>query len=402
MPSLDTYRRILGKHHQQGQVRIDTSNAVIEHTWWEDPNAKECYIYDYAHDDEPLANYKLKSQKSKVKTKVDCKIQQGDPNDTDGEQNSYKLQFRPSYKCSLDYFASNYEDGYGVQFPIGLYIDIPDSKGYYRRWLICSNASVYGNSFARYNILPCDTCLRWIEDNGMERIKRRMWGVKRNRSVSGSGLDVGTKITVPDDQNSVYLPMNDITEFLYYDQRLILSAPLKKQKPFTWKISKIVNTMPVGLNKITLAQDQFNERTDYIDPNDKFEMYADYYKDESTPIECITPVENIAVVTVGLSCSGKTSDIKIGGSAKTITVVYSQGNAQIFPATDWKYKLIDSGAEKDIPDGIFCEGYPVTSDTQCKLKISEDDSLIGKALRIYAYDIADGVNGYFDMDILSL
>ena len=80
----------------------------------------------------------------------------------------------------LYYFETDYKTTYGNTFPIGLYLDVPDDRNVYHKWLICREEKA--NQFPKYLVLPCDYELCWIETNGKDRIKRRMWSVLRMQS----------------------------------------------------------------------------------------------------------------------------------------------------------------------------------------------------------------------------
>ena len=185
MPTLDSYRRILGIHGTSaGQARKSYSDMIMENTWDGDMQSKKCYIYDFYHDDEPEKNYKLSPSHSRSKTQIDAKYIVNSYNSDGKDQVSYHIQFRPSQECPLDYFYDEYERKYGNEFPIGLYIDIPDQKNVYRRWLIIENANTYDPQFITWSILPCDLRYNWI----YKEKKYRMWGVSRSQSSLGSNL----------------------------------------------------------------------------------------------------------------------------------------------------------------------------------------------------------------------
>lgn len=99
--------------------------------------------------------------------------------------------------------------------------------------------------------------------------------------------------------------------------RLVVSAPTAH--PTVWKVTKIENTKPMGIQKLTLYQNFWNEHTDYIE-RDKdgriVGMYADYFsstiipKDENNAL--ITPSKYKAIISVSNYI------LKVGGSYKLL------------------------------------------------------------------------------------
>ena len=90
-----------------------------------------------------------------------------------------------------------------------------------------------------------------------------------------SGLWSNYVYTTIENQNMAWLPMNSITEKVYYthsddknsNQRIVMSAPI--DVPIVWKISKVETTQPFWSSKLTLYQDVWKPFADYIDKEDK-------------------------------------------------------------------------------------------------------------------------------------
>ena len=189
MPGFDTARRIASVKNNGaktiGQIHKENSDFLMEETFWNDPQSKECYIYDYFHDNQPELKDHM-TYENTTKTKIDAKFIIKTYQSIDKDQVEYYVQFKPSQPLEfvkgddLYYFETDYRQRYGVEFPIGLMIDIPDEKGVYRKWLIAQRED--GNQFLKYLILPCNFHLMWIEKNGQDRIKRKMWCVLRSQN----------------------------------------------------------------------------------------------------------------------------------------------------------------------------------------------------------------------------
>lgn len=197
MPSLQTARRIANVKNNGaktiGQIYKEQSDFLMEQTWDSDPQSKVCYIYDYFHDDFFIDEHGIKrtlregmTYENTNKTRIDAKFIIKSYQSMDKDQVEYYLQFKPSQQMrfnegdKLYYYETDYHLKYNSSFPIGLYVDIPDSNGMYQKWLICR--AEYANQFPKYLILPIDYELMWIEKTKTSRIKRRMWGCLRSQS----------------------------------------------------------------------------------------------------------------------------------------------------------------------------------------------------------------------------
>lgn len=188
MPSLSTSKRasaiITNGAKTLGQIHKENADWAMEYTWDTDPQSKVCYIYDYFHDDQPRLKDHMTYEKT-TKTRIDAKFIVKSHQSIDKDQVEYYLQFKPSQPVEFDqndelyYFETDYRQRYGVEFPIGCYVDIPDDKMVYRKWLICG--AEIANQFPKYLILPCTYEMMWIEKNAQDRIKRRMWVVPRSQ-----------------------------------------------------------------------------------------------------------------------------------------------------------------------------------------------------------------------------
>lgn len=399
MPSLETARRIASTKNNGaktiGQIHKENSDFVMEETFFNDPQAKVCYIYDYYHDDKPWLAEDI-TYENTTKTKIDAKFIVTKYSSIDKDQVEYHLQFRPSQPVrfteddELYYYETDYKKRYSTQFPIGLFVDIPDEKNVYRKWLIVAKEE--GNQFLKYSVLPCDYYLHWIEVNGTERIKRKMWCVSRAMNSYTSGRWIDRYMLGLDDIQKIWIPINPITEQLSYieenkNKRLVLSALIKK--PHVWQISKVENTKPLGLIKITLDQDSWDEHTDYVNL-ETGEMYADYYTSDITPTDPTeptpTPSSNYGTITAS------TSTIKIGGSYKTLTAtVFDENGADItdtYSDAVFNWTCSIEGADSTELDTVitWLDG---TTFNKKKIKFSNDRSYLEKILEVKCEIIKD-------------
>ena len=392
MPSLETARRIASMKNNGaktiGQIRKEESDFLMEQTWDGDLQSKTCYIYDFYHDDKPWLAEDI-THENTTKTKIDAKFIVTKYSSIDKDQVEYHLQFRPSQPVrfteddELYYYETDYKKHYSTQFPIGLFVDIPDEKNVYRKWLIVAKEE--GNQFLKYSVLPCDYYLHWIEVNGTERIKRKMWCVSRAMNSYTSGRWIDRYMLGLDDIQKIWIPINPITEQLSYieenkNKRLVLSALIKK--PHVWQISKVENTKPLGIIKITLDQDSWDEHTDYVNL-ETGEMYADYYDSDITPSDPTeptpTPSSNYGTITAS------TSTIKIGGSYKTLTTtVFDESGTDItdtYSDAVFNWTCSIDGVDSTELD-IVVTWLDGTTFNKKKIKFSNNRSYLEKILEV--------------------
>ena len=196
---------------------------------------------------------------------------------------------------------------------------------------------------------------------------------------------------------SVLLPINDLTKYLYYthpvsnqNQRMVVSA--LTEKPIVWKISKVVTHSPVGVIKINLSQDSWNDHTDYVNL-ETGEMYADYYSSSTEPTDPDTPSPTPSNIYGKITAS--TSTIKVGGSYKTLTLkLYDADDNEItdnyssYSPDDFKWTCYIKGNETDdLSDKVTWLNGSLFN--QKKIKFPDDRSYLNKILVIKC--VVDGI-----------
>lgn len=416
MPSLQTARRIANAKTNDaktlGQIYKEESDFLMEETWDNSVTSKTCYIYDYFHDDFFTDEHGITrslaegmTYENTNKTKIDAKFIIKSYQSMDKDQVEYYLMFRPSQPVrfnegdDLYYYETDFRKRYSATFPIGLWVDLPDDRGVYHKWLICRNEPA--NQFPKYLILPANYELMWVEKNNEKRIKRRMWCVLRQQMSYTSGVYVDRVFGHTDNQNKLILPMNSITEKFWYtdddskNMRVIVSALM--ENPTVWKITKCESASPLGLQKLTLYTNFFNEHTDYVNL-ETGEMYANYFDSEITPIDPSTPTTPPSSITAKISAS--TSTIKVGGSYKNLTVnLFNDSNEDITTEyTDATFTWICSVDDEDWTDKVTWRVG--TEYNQKKVKFPNDSSVIGKILSVKCKIVKDDLS--IESEILPL
>lgn len=377
-----------------GEKLKSEADQLMELTWDNDLAAKTCYIYDHFHDDFFTDEHGITrslaegmTYENTNKTKIDAKFIIKSYQSMDKDQVEYYLMFRPSQPVRFDegddlyYYETDFRKRYSATFPIGLWVDLPDDRGVYHKWLICRNEPA--NQFPKYLILPANYELMWVEKNNEKRIKRRMWCVLRQQMSYTSGVYVDRVFGHTDNQNKLILPMNSITEKFWYtdddskNMRVIVSALI--ENPTVWKITKCESSSPLGLQKLTLYTNFFNEHTDYVNL-ETGEMYANYFDSEIAPTDPSTPFTPSSSITARISAS--TSTIKVGGSYKNLTVnLFNDSNKDITTEyADATFTWTCSIDDEDWTDKVTWRVG--TEYNQKKVKFPNDTSTIGKILSV--------------------
>ena len=203
------------------------------------------------------------------------------------------------------------------------------------------------------------------------------------------------KITSIEDQQKFLVPLNDITENLWYNQRMIIDAKVSTE-PRAWEISKVNRISPNGLVKVTLAQDNFDQHNDYIErdsDNKIIGMWADYYK---TTVTEFNKEENSDVIRNNLvsdyyssiAYSGAKPQLKIGGSYKKFTVNFYDNKTKQeldFKNGNWNFKFKDEDSDILSVLQILNEASDL-KENQVKIKFTGDLSYIGKRIIVSYID----------------
>ena len=371
----------------------------MEQTWDNDIQSKICYIYDFYHDDQPRLAEGM-TYENTTKTRIDAKFIVKSYQSMDKDQVEYYIQFKPTQKThfsegdELYYFETDYRKKYHNDNFIGLFIDIPNDENIYEKWMILRTEPA--NQFPKYLILKCNYELMWIENNGTEKIKRRMWSVLKIQSSYNSGLWTDLRFTSQENQDKVWLPLNPITEKIWYtnesskNMRVLVSS--FTDNAIAWQISKVENAQPLGVQKLTLYQDFFDQHRDYIEKDSDgniIGMWASYFDSEIAPTNPSTPTTPPSSITARISAS--TSTIKVGGSYKNLMVnLFNDSNEDI--TTEYADATFTWACSIDNEDWTDKVTWRVgTEYNQKKVKFSNDTSVIGKILSVKCEIVKDNL-----------
>lgn len=383
MPSLETYKKRIGAT-TTGQLHKINSDIVLESTWDNDITSCIGYLYDQFHDEEFNVSSELFPQDtSKIAVKI--KFYEVEYHSLSKDEVPYHIMFQPSYEPNVPYYEEIFSQPYGSHFPIGLYIDIPDSKDRYHRWLIVDQYREYSPQHPSYLVLPCEHKLQWIYDGK----KYESWCVQRSQSSYNQGTWTDYRTTSVENQKKIWLPTNPKTQTIYYDQRIVISEP--RDIPITWHCTKVEETNVHGISRYTFAQDKWNPHTDYIEKDNSGKiigMWADYNASAITPIDDDEPIsEDLRVVITPV---GK-STIMIGYSKKLKVAFYENDNEIDVLSGNWSFSIDDENIENDVT--IINE-----TDSQIEIKLNCDDVYIGEVLLV-TYTSDNGITAQAELEI---
>lgn len=402
MPSFEDMQKIYANVGTHGQQLKAMADMVMQQTWDNDIQSKQCYIYDYYHDDqfdEGLYGYNPVLSKTKIPVKLKFIVKAYKSAAKDDPE--YHIMFEPevwnSMSCKPQWFVDEYEK-LGIRFPVGLFCDIPNDRGIYQKWLIFYDEDA--NQFPKFGVMKCNYLFTWIKDDGIHRYKRKMWGVERTQNSYTSGTWQGDKMNVLDEQGKFWLPWNKISSEIKHDMRFFIS--MLQEEPYVYKASKIKNTAPKGVITITIEQDRFNADSDYVNL-ETGEMYANYYSSTIIPEEVIPEIE---ATTDVLSIEAKTYSVRINGGSKVVyaKILDSDGNdvTNNYDSSllEWNFSFKDDEFAEDNLI-VVDEAYNLKDGNQykCKFKFKGDETYLNERITVTLK--INELSANADLDIVS-
>jgi len=386
MPSLDIYKK-LNNARTTGQAHKIQSDNVMEATWYNDISAKTAWFYDQDHDDEFFVRDNLHPEKSHSKIPVEVKIFEIEYNSLAKDTIALHLQFKPSYKCNIPYYKEKFADPLGAIFPIGMYVEAPDGNGIFHRYLVVDQYRYYSDQFPTYLILPCNHKLQWVYDNH----KYESWCVLRSQNSYNSGIWQDYRITNPENQKIIWLPYNDKTQTIFYDQRIIISQ--NRKTPVVWSVSKVEDINVRGIARYTCAQDQFDPHKDYIEYDDNgnlIGMWASYYDNKIKPTELIEDTTNIycKITYKGV----QNNQFKVNGNARVFYVKFYKDDEEVnFTSGNWSFMI-----ENQPKDDLFT--VEQQDDDSFKIRFIGSDDYIGQKVTL-KYTTNSNISSSIEMNI---
>jgi hypothetical protein len=182
---------------------------------------------------------------------------------------------------------------------------------------------------------------------------------------------------------AMWVPTNYDTQTIGYNQRFLISD-VGRVPALCYEVSKISDTSPVGLIKLSLKQTQFNESTDNVDL-----MIADYWSSHVEPIE--PDIETELSGSAAITYSGVSATIKVGGSFKTFTPAFSNEGTTV---QSW----LISDENGDISSDT--ENYIIEySGDLFRVKVARNYNLIGRVLIVQVVG-SDGSTAEVSVEVI--
>jgi hypothetical protein len=330
------------------------SNMVIEQTWDRDPNYRRVYVVKVSRG---LPEVTDKHELVDVKFNVDTYQKAG------SDEPAYHLQFRHG--------AEKRNSDIGV----GSYVYMADEDGEWKWWLITMLDE--RPQFRQYAINECNWKFGWVSDG---KIYYHL-GVLRNGS-STREVDENSYTSVVNGNAIAWMSTNADTQLIDHNQRFLISDYGRKT-PLCFGVGNIVDTMPLGITKFVLSQQTFDPAHDNADL-----MLANYYVGSVEPIE--PDIEQELSGTASITFSGTKPTIKVGGSAKIFTPVFSVEGTTV---AQWLISDENGDISGDTNYTIEYVGETL------KLKVSQNYYLIGKIIIVQVVGI-DGSTAEQSVEVI--
>lgn len=329
--------RMAHKGANQSEMLRMQSNMVIEQTWDRDPNYRRVYVVKVSRGlPEVTDNHELID----VKFNVDTYQKAGT------DEPAYHLQFRHGAE------KRNHDIG------VGSYVYMEDEDGEWKWWMMLGLDE--RPAFRQYHIAECNWKFGWVSDG---KIYYHL-GILRNGSATRE-VDENSYTSVVNGNAIAWMSTNADTQLIDHNQRFLISDYGRKT-PLCFGVGNIVDTMPIGITKFVLSQQTFDPTHDNADL-----MLANYYTSNVEPTE--PDIEQEIYGTASITFSGTKPTVKVGGSYKTFTPVFSNEGTTVA-------KWLISDENGDISGDT---NYVIEYDGELlKLKVVSNYYLIGRVLII--------------------
>lgn len=205
------------------------------------------------------------------------------------------------------------------------------------------------------------------------------------------------RIETTEDQQQFIIPLNRLTENIWYNKRFLIDAKVIQNECRAWHVSKVNRLDLPGCAMITLAQDHFDPEKDYIEKDNDGNtvgLWADYFNKPVTPEPYNpSPVQSTGVIT----CTG-TQEIKVGGSYKKFTINFynEEGVPLPFKEGTWSFEINGEIIEPVIStSGILAN--------QIKAKLPNNGLWINKIMIVkYVTTEEEPITTIFEISIVAL
>ena len=182
-------------------------------------------------------------------------------------------------------------------------------------------------------------------------------------------VNVDYTFQTPENQQIVFMPTNDDSKCLNYDDKFLISEP-GRYPPLAWKITKVQPSFNGDITRFTLAQEMFDPA------RDSAELLIANYFDSAIQSEIIETEEVPTVSDLEIAYSGKPA-VKAGGGFKKFTLK-SRIDGKLVDCTE------EVNWSIDFPDGNLSQLETSKNENIIRIKCKPDYLLIGKIFTITA------------------
>lgn len=271
----------------------------------------------------------------------------------------------------------------GITYKPGVYVDIPNRNDEYERWLIVANDDQ--PQFPLHYVLKCNWTLKWVSEGKIYSCL----GVQRSRSNYNGGTWRSDNATTVENQTQVWLPTTNDVNTIRYGTRFLISH--NPAYPIAWEATKLEDTLPEGLTKITLSQSMFDPSRDNTEL-----MIADYY---TTNIDLIPADQPMPLEHGGYSkitFKGTAPVIKVNGSYKTLIPNFYDNYGNVIedeiPVWDIVYPSEEDAKKFDV----------VNDGNNLQIKCLNFYDMLGKVITITLNNATGTAPSHFDLEVVGL
>lgn len=269
----------------------------------------------------------------------------------------YDAHFTPSTEFSANENEGSYyiEFRHGVEFPMGTYVYIPNTKNVFEPWLITARPD--NVLVKRVSIQKCNFLMRW-QHHDDKRIVERWTVLRRPYSATIDGSDF---IQYSIKEYRLLLPLDEETRKLHVDHRIVMEE--SNGLPLTYTITAFDSLSEAYSGTETVLAINVKQ-TASIEQDNLIERVADYEAPDPLPEEL-----------VALKCSIEGQDnVKIGGTGTTFKATVD--TEQEVESPEWNVVASDG-----MEDQYRVE---MVADDQIKIVVKNNVKLIGGLITITA------------------
>lgn len=374
-----------------GKALKSNADMIMDATFTRDIAYRKCYIQDkdFIFPEQTLEGYRqaksvysgkthYNPEKLKGFRPIDCKYLVNHYYAIVGDSIDYYLQFRPNVH------------GMNENIRIGALVFIPDDLGIYNLWMIVARDD--RPQFPQFYVLRCDFIAKWhISEEDTVRYEGIhvdtgtyfSWCVARIQSSYNSGVWTDYLTTSVENQKKLWLPVNQDTQTIVYNEHITISTnPYRRT---AWEITKVIDTEPAGLLKLTLAQQlELGSRDDLTWVNitsdeisdELHGAHYDFYQSRINDKPQHTPTDPFEVDESMISFTGVKPNLKVGGSYKTYTANFYKNGEFVEKIPYWTISYIVNDVEMCVFDFIYDENTIVPEVNSADFIVSKDRKII--------------------------